>query len=73
MKNFLDKIREIAITGFFALFPLCVLLIIITKAWGWLSSAGSRIAAMFGLKPFLGVGGIRRPTSIASAGKVQCF
>ena len=57
MKNFLNKLREIAIAGFFALFPLCVLLIIVTKAWSWLTAIGSKIAGMFGLKSFLGVGG----------------
>jgi hypothetical protein len=57
MKAFLTNLRKVAISGFFALFPLYVLLIIITKAWTHLSSVGAKIAAIFGIKSILGVGG----------------
>jgi uncharacterized membrane protein len=57
MKNFLTHVRDIAISGFFALLPLYVLFIVIAKAWKSLSSVGAGIAGMFGLKPILGVGG----------------
>lgn len=57
MKTFLGHLRDIAISGFFALLPLYVLFIVIAKAWKSLSSVGAGIAGMFGLKSMLGVGG----------------
>jgi hypothetical protein len=57
MKNFLTHVRDIAISGFFALLPLYVLFIVVAKAWKSLSSVGAGIAGMFGVKPILGVGG----------------
>jgi hypothetical protein len=57
MKTFFGHLRDIAISGFFALLPLYVLFIVITKAWKSLSSVGAGIAGMFGLKSILGVGG----------------
>jgi len=57
MKTFLTHVRDIAISGFFALLPLYVVFIVIAKAWKSLSSVGAGIAGMFGLKPIPGVGG----------------
>ena len=57
MKTFFSHLRDIAISGFFALLPLYVLFIVIAKAWKSLSSVGAGIAGMFGLKSILGVGG----------------
>jgi uncharacterized membrane protein len=57
MKTFLGHLRDIAISGFFALLPLYVLFIVIAKVWKSLSSVGAGIAGMFGLKSILGVGG----------------
>jgi uncharacterized membrane protein len=57
MKTFLAHFRDIAISGFFALFPMYVLFIVITKAWTSLTSVGTKMAGMFGLKSILGVGG----------------
>jgi hypothetical protein len=57
MKTFLAHLREVAISGFFALFPVYVLFILVTKAWTSLASVGTRLAGMFGLKSILGVGG----------------
>jgi hypothetical protein len=57
MKTFLRHLRDIAISGFFALLPLYVLFIVLAKAWKSLSSVGAGIAGMFGMKPVLGVGG----------------
>jgi len=57
MKTFLAHVRDIAISGFFALFPMYVLFIVITKAWTSLASVGTKMAGMFGLKSILGVGG----------------
>jgi uncharacterized membrane protein len=57
MKTFLGHLRDIAISGFFALLPLYVLFIVIAKVWKSLSSVGAGIAGMFGLKSILGVVG----------------
>jgi hypothetical protein len=57
MKIFLTHVRDIAISGFFALLPLYVLFIVIAKAWKSLNSVGAGIAGMFGMKPIRGVGG----------------
>jgi len=60
MKTFLAQFRDIAISGFFALFPMYVLFIVITKAWTSLASVGTKMAGMFGLKSILGVGRYHR-------------
>ena len=56
MKTFLSHLRDIAISGFFAMLPLYVMFIVIAKAWKSLSSVGAGIAGMFGMKSVLGVG-----------------
>ncbi len=57
MKQFITKLSRIAIAGFFFLFPIYVVFIVLSKAWTSLTSVGSRLAAMFGVKAVLGVGG----------------
>jgi uncharacterized membrane protein len=57
MKNFLANLRSTAVAGFLFLLPLYILLVIFTKAWASLSSLGTRLAGMFGLKSILGLGG----------------
>ena len=57
MKSFLAKFRDITISGLLALLPLYVFLILINKAWKFLSSLGAGIAQMLGMKSILGVGG----------------
>jgi uncharacterized membrane protein len=57
MKAFLGKFRDITISGILALLPLYVFLIVIQKAWKSLSSIGTGIANVLGLKSVLGVGG----------------
>jgi uncharacterized membrane protein len=57
MKTFLAHLRDIAVSGFFALFPVYVLFIVISKALTALASVGTRISGLFGLKSILGVGG----------------
>src|SRR4030095_5881421 len=57
MKAFLGKFRDITISGILALLPLYVFLIVIQKAWKSLSSIGTGIANVLGLKSILGVGG----------------
>jgi uncharacterized membrane protein len=57
MKAFLAKFRDITISGILALLPLYVFLIVVSKAWKSLSSIGTSIAQMLGMKSILGVGG----------------
>jgi hypothetical protein len=57
MKAFLARLRDITISGILALLPLYVFLLVITKAWKSLSSIGTGIAQMLGMKSVLGVGG----------------
>jgi hypothetical protein len=64
MKQFLTHLRQTVIAGFFFLFPLYVVFIVISKAWTSLTSIGSKLAAMFGVKAVLGVGGHALFTSL---------
>lgn len=64
MKQFINKVSQIAIAGFFFLFPLYVVFIVISKAWMSLTTIGSKLATMFGVKAFLGVGGHQLFTSL---------
>ena len=65
MSNFFSKLRQTAIAGFFFLFPLYVVFIVISKAWKLLTSIGAKLASMFGVKSVLGVGGSTLFTSFA--------
>lgn len=64
MKQFITKLSQVAIAGFFFLFPLYVVFIVISKAWMSLTTIGSKLATMFGVKTFLGVGGHQLFTSL---------
>ena len=55
MKTFLLNLRNVAVAGFFFLLPVIVVLIIVTKAFGALTSVGAKLAAMFGLKTIVGL------------------
>jgi hypothetical protein len=57
MKQFLTNLRQTVIAGFFFLFPLYVVFIVVSKAWTSLTSIGVKLAAMFGVKTVLGVRG----------------
>jgi uncharacterized membrane protein len=57
MKTFLTNLHNVAIAGFFFLLPIVVVFIVLTKAWVGLTSIGTRIAEMFGMKSILGFGG----------------
>jgi hypothetical protein len=57
MKTFFTNLRQTAIAGFFFLFPVYVIFIMISKAWTSLTSIGSKLALIFGAKSVLGVGG----------------
>ncbi len=56
MRQFLAKIRETAVAGFFFLLPAYIVVIVATKAWTALSSLGGRVAGLFGIKPMFGLG-----------------
>jgi uncharacterized membrane protein len=55
MKTFLTKLRDVAIAGFFALFPIYVAFLIFAKAWTHLTTAGAKISGIFGIKTIFGV------------------
>jgi len=57
MKAFFSNLHRVAISGFFFLLPVFVILIIITKAWTSFTSVGARIAGIFGMKSIVGVSG----------------
>jgi uncharacterized membrane protein len=57
MKTLFGHLRELALGGIFFLLPVYVVFLIVTKAWVSISSVGTRIAGMFGMKTILGVGG----------------
>jgi uncharacterized membrane protein len=57
MRQFFAKIRETAVAGFFFLLPALIVVVVFVKAWTALSSLGSRVDAMFGIKPIMGVHG----------------
>ncbi|HEY6293547.1 MAG TPA: hypothetical protein VI455_18495 [Terriglobia bacterium] len=57
MKRFFTHLRDIGMAGLVFLLPVYVLFIVITKAWTSLSSVGTRLAGLFGMKSILGVGG----------------
>ncbi len=59
MKQFLMKLRQIVIAGFFFLFPIYIVFIVISKVWMSLTSGGAKLAAMLGVQTVLGVGGYR--------------
>lgn len=63
MKTFLKNVLDIAITGFLALLPLYVVVLIIGKAWKSLHSLGAGVAGMFGMQPIKGV----QPNTISTA------
>jgi hypothetical protein len=56
MQTYFAACRRIAVTGLLFLLPVYVLLVIGTKAWTSLSSLGTSLASMFGLKSIMGVG-----------------
>jgi uncharacterized membrane protein len=55
MKTFLINLRNVAVAGFFFLLPVIVVLVIVTKAFGALTSVGAKLAAMFGMKTIVGL------------------
>jgi len=57
MTALLIKLRNIVVAGFFFLLPVVVVLIIVTKMWTALASVGAKLAAMFGMKSIMGLGG----------------
>jgi uncharacterized membrane protein len=72
MSQFFTKLRQIVVAGFFFLFPLYVVFVVISKAWTSLTSIGSKLASMFGVKSVIGVGGTTLFTSLAIAIWLLC-
>lgn len=64
MTTFITAIRNTAVSGFFFLLPVVVVLIIVTKTWTALGSVGAGLAAMFGMKSIMGLGGTNVFTGI---------
>ena len=57
MKKTVQKIRDIFVAGLIFLLPLMVLVVLLTKVFQYLTGFTSRIAALFGLKSFIGISG----------------
>jgi uncharacterized membrane protein len=64
MKAFFNKLKDVAIAGFLFLLPVFVVFIVITKAWQALTSLGTRVASMFGMKTIVGIGSATIFTSL---------
>jgi hypothetical protein len=64
MKNFFIKSKKLAIAGFFFLLPVFVIFVIISKAFTALTSVGTKIAGVFGLKTIVGIGSVTIYTSL---------
>jgi uncharacterized membrane protein len=57
MKGFLTSIRRLAISGFFVLLPVFVILAIVSKVWTAMTSVGAKLAKLFGITSFVGFKG----------------
>src|SRR5215467_1134360 len=55
MKTLLTKLRDVAISGFFALFPIYVVFLIFTKAWSHLTAIGTKVSGILGIKTIFGI------------------
>ncbi len=64
MRRFFTNVREVATAGFLFMLPVYVVLYIASHAWTNLSSLGSKVASLFGVKSILGVGGSSLVSSI---------
>lgn len=57
MKRTIENLRDTFIAGLIFLLPLLVLLVLLTKAFHFLTGFTGKIAALFGLKSFMGISG----------------
>ena len=76
MNTFFARLRSVAVSGFLFLMPLYVVVVITTRAWTSLSSLGAKMAAVFGLKSILGVGGstvLSRLLDRQSGSRADCW
>ena len=64
MKKFLTNLRKIIDNGFIFLIPVFVIFILITKAFTALTSVGTKVAAVFGMKSIMGIGTAGIATSL---------
>lgn len=55
MKKLFGKLRDTFFAGLLFLLPLLIVLVLVTKVWGYLTGFSARIAAIFGLKTIMGV------------------
>src|SRR6516165_5211553 len=55
MKTFFSKLRDVVISGFFALFPIYVVFLIFSKAWTHLTTIGAKVSGILGLKMIFGI------------------
>jgi len=55
MKTLFTKLRDVAIAGFFALFPIYVVFLIFTKAWTHLTAIGAKMSGILGIKTIFGI------------------
>ncbi len=57
MKNFYRKVRDTFVAGLIFLLPLLILFVLLTKVFQFLTGFTTKIAALFGLKSFIGISG----------------
>lgn len=57
MKKFYQKLRDSFVSGIIFLLPLLILFVILSKVFQFLTGFTTKIAAIFGLKSFVGISG----------------
>lgn len=57
MKKFYRKVRDTFVAGLIFLLPILVLFVLLTKVFQFLTGFTTKIAALFGLKSFIGISG----------------
>lgn len=55
MKQLFEKLRDTFLAGLLFLLPVLIVLVLVTKVWGYLTGFSSKIAATFGLKTIVGI------------------
>lgn len=65
MRRYFAAFRRVAVAGLIFMLPVFALLAIVTKAWTTLSSLGSTLSSLLGVKSIMGVGGASVLSGIA--------
>jgi hypothetical protein len=65
MKKYANSLREMFVAGLIFLLPLLVLFVILNKVFQALTGFTTKIAALFGLKSFVGISGATLVSSIS--------